>query len=678
LVISPLSGLPSGAKFNGEQGNFDWTPHYEQAGEYELKFQVADPLGAKDNVTVRVRIDNVNRSPSLSVSSHEVILGETLNFFLLGKDPDQNTSLTYSAVGLPEGATLDAVTGEFNWVPSPGQLADYPVTFRVSDGSATASKTGLLRAVLRPAPLPVTIELTPSFPTAPDRPILIHATADSLAEIVSVELVVEGQSLAIDEKGRGKFIPEAPGRYEVVATATDADGRVGQQVQILKVRDPEDVLAPVVKFGEGLLNGLQLRKAQAIVGTIADTNLDEWQLELIPFGEDSTVTLATGYQSLSDAALFQLDPESLRNGIYQLRLTATDMSGRTRTTAVLIEVNSQGKTAQYEQQQTDLTVNFDGTTLDLIRSYDVLNRDRAGSFGYGWRLAGADPHIQTHVTPTGQEHLGIYTPFEAGTRLFLTLPSGDRQGFTFQPQLQQLPGLDHYIPAWVADPGIDFTLKSVSALLTKAGDRFYELKTGNPYNPASGLLGAVAYQLTAPDGTVYEYSKTDGLLAQITPEGRRLTFSDGGIISDSGEVVLFERDEFKRLTRIIAPDGQEVRYGYDEQGNLATVRDLASGNASRYGYDADGEHWLTLVAGVVGQDGTVITYGLDTPQTAPIVADLGTAYGFSRESTQGSLGVSGRDFWQGFLYVYCAGVGVTRNRNGGCVNGARGAGESRQ
>ena len=642
LIISPVSvsALPEGAIFEGEQGNFEWIPSYEQAGEYDLNFKVIDPQGEQGETTVTVRIDNVNRSPNLDADNHEVALGETLTFTLIGDDPDLNSTLSYSAVGLPEDATLDSATGEFSWTPNPGQLGDYPITFTVSDGNAEVSKTVLVRAVLRPEPLPVNIELTPSFPAIPNQPVLIHAIADSLGDIVSVDLVVDGEPLEIDEKGRGQFIPETPGLYEVIATATDTDGRVGQIQKIIRVRDPEDILAPVVGFDPGL-NGSQISNSQEIIGTVADTNLEQWQLQLIALGSSEFVTLATGDRAIDNSELLELDPSTLRNGIYQLQLTATDISGRTSKTEALIEINTDIKTNQYIQQETDLTVSLGGTSLDLIRTYDVLNRDALGSFGYGWRLA--DPQIQTNAIATGQENLGIYTPFESGTRLFLTLPEGNRVGFTFQPKPQQeVQGLTYYTPAWVADAGVDYTLESVSTLLTKTGDRFYDLKTGNPYNPASGFSGQLEYQLTAADGTVYELSTAKGLLAQVTADGVRLTYSDGGIISDSGEAVIFERDDSNRLTKIIAPDGREVRYSYDEQGNLVTVRDLATGTATRYGYDSAIAHQLTLVA---GEEGTVIDYGTNTPQTTPIVADLGTAHRFSSEVTQGNLVASQSDYY---------------------------------
>src|SRR2546428_28883 len=44
-------------------------------------------------------------------------------------------SLTFSLVGAPTGATIDASTGVFNWTPSEAQApGSYPFTVRVTDG----------------------------------------------------------------------------------------------------------------------------------------------------------------------------------------------------------------------------------------------------------------------------------------------------------------------------------------------------------------------------------------------------------------------------------------------------------------------------------------------------------------------------------------------------------------
>jgi hypothetical protein len=151
--------------------------------------------------------------------------------------------------------------------------------------------------------------------------------------------------------------------------------------------------------------------------------------------------LATGTGSVTNAVLTTLDTGKFANGIYRLRLTASDMAGRVSTSEALIEIASAAKPGQFVRRETDLSVTLDGVALDLVREYDSLATTNAGSFGPGWRLALRDLDLQTDVPATGREASGVANPFSLGTRVYLTLPTGERVGFTFTPQKHELPGI---------------------------------------------------------------------------------------------------------------------------------------------------------------------------------------------------------------------------------------------
>ncbi|MBF0532953.1 MAG: putative Ig domain-containing protein [Candidatus Omnitrophica bacterium] len=85
----------------------------------------------------------VNNPPVLNpIGSKSVNENDLLSFTISGSDPDGNT-LTYSASGLPSGATFTASTKTFQWKPSytQSQVTPYSVKFTVSDGALTASET---------------------------------------------------------------------------------------------------------------------------------------------------------------------------------------------------------------------------------------------------------------------------------------------------------------------------------------------------------------------------------------------------------------------------------------------------------------------------------------------------------------------------------------------------------
>ena len=618
LLYSAVSELPTGAKLDSFTGEFKWKPNYGQAGDYRLEFAVTDSNGSIDIKEVEIVVANVNRAPGIEVQPQIVALGEELKFTLIGSDADKETRrqgegetgsgnvLTYSADNLPQGATLDAETGLVKWQPNPGQIGDYVFTYKVSDGEDVAEKNALIRVEATPTPPVVNLEFTPSFPAVSGQKVVINALADSFTDIAEVSISINGQELTLDDRNRAEFIPDATGRVSVEVTATDAAGRTATTTKILKVREREDKAAPVVAFGLGL-NGKAIASTTDLVATISDTNLDEWTLGVK--GEDEL--LATGYESVNNDVIAQLDPALYANGFYTLELTATDIKGRKSTTEIIVEVEGSEKQAQYQRLDNDLTVDFGGTQIDLTRRYDSLQRNQSGSsldarslapdggagshrLGNGWQSSW-NFELETDVEVRGSGNEGI-TPFETGTRLYLTLPNGDkpygmasqRAGFTFQPVAEEITGLTYYRPNWVADEGVEYTLESTNVLLSLAGDRFYDLQTAKPYNLKAEVRGQraedSAYTLTSNDGTVYELDAVGRLIEQTTADGTRLIYSDSGILNPAtNQMVRFESDELGRLTTVTAPNGTSIVYTYDNEGNLASARNLALGDSVRYG-----------------------------------------------------------------------------------------------
>jgi hypothetical protein len=179
IRYSTLTPLPAGAFFDKDNGTFEWTPTFEQAGVYPITFAATDINGATDTFDLTVRVSNVNRAPTLTVKQHAVLLGNDLTFNVVGSDRDQNTTLTYSALGLPEGATLNPATGQIHWVPGPGQAGDYLVRVSVSDGAASTMEPLLLRALTTPQAPTVVIETTPSFPALPGQDVVLNFAAET-------------------------------------------------------------------------------------------------------------------------------------------------------------------------------------------------------------------------------------------------------------------------------------------------------------------------------------------------------------------------------------------------------------------------------------------------------------------------------------------------------------------
>ncbi|MEY8841522.1 putative Ig domain-containing protein, partial [Cribrihabitans sp. XS_ASV171] len=386
LKLSVISGLPEGAAFSEQRGEFSWIPQYDQTGSYTVVFAAQDPNGAEARYAVDIIIADVNRAPVMEVSDRVFLIGEEKSFTLEASDPD-GTPLTFSALDLPEGATLDAATGEVSWTPGPGQEGDYYVTFIADDGRDQTRQTIVMRATLEPEKPVVRIELTPSFPAVPGQQVLVQVVADSLSDITGISLYADGNELTLDEFGRTLLTPTRTGKIELAGYAQDADGNIGEQIIDLKVRDPEDRSAPVIFMGEGL-NLYQLDGKVDIGGMVEDTNLDFWRLELRSADGTSLIReLASGEEPVG-GLLATLDTGTLLNGFYSLRLTAADIGNRYSVKDVRIEVNGTEKPGRFTAVETDVETELGGVPFMLVRRFDSLTgQDRDfGSWSAGYDL----------------------------------------------------------------------------------------------------------------------------------------------------------------------------------------------------------------------------------------------------------------------------------------------------
>jgi len=275
------------------------------------------------------------------------------------------------------------------------------------------------------------------------------------------------------------------------------------------------------------------------------------------------------------------------------------MGERRAAVETRIEVSTAAKTG-YARRDTDLTLPVGGSTVTVTRAYDSTAAGTAGSFGDGWRWALGDFLIRTNVPLDGRESYGVFEPFRDGTRLYLTVPSGERVGFTFTPEgVNTGGGLVLYRAKWTADAGNPYVLASAAPPLTKAGAKYYDLTTGQPYNPAGVFTRGPAYTLTAPTGETYELDGGGRATAVTLTGAGRVTLSGSAILGPDGAVLAsFVRDAAGRVTAISARGGQ-TNYEYDAAGRLVAVRDGSATARAVYGYDAAGR----LRVGAVGGQG---------------------------------------------------------------------------
>jgi len=177
LTLS-AANLPEGAAFidNGcGSGAFSWTPTEAQGpGSYNTTFTATgdgEPA-LSDSETITITVNEVNQAPELDpVGDQSIDEGQTLTFNVTASDADiPANTLTFSSPDLPDGATLDPVSGEFRWRPDynaydNSRLGDgaYSMNVTVSDdGCPSLNDTALVAIDVENEPYGATQNVTAS------------------------------------------------------------------------------------------------------------------------------------------------------------------------------------------------------------------------------------------------------------------------------------------------------------------------------------------------------------------------------------------------------------------------------------------------------------------------------------------------------------------------------------
>jgi uncharacterized repeat protein (TIGR01451 family) len=230
-----LENAPAGMLIHPHTGQLTWTPgEAHGGGSYTVTVRVQDnaypPLSAARTFTVTV--NETNEPPVLQPIGSRVIDEQAeLSFTLSASDPDLPAQpLTYTATGLPQGASLNPTTGAFAWTPSEAQGPGvYTLTFTVTDGwspvPGTASETITITVneVNRP---PV---LEPIANTAIDEGALLTFTAqasdpDLPAQALTFSLVSPPNGASITPGGLFTWTPtidQGPAVYTLTVRVQD-------------------------------------------------------------------------------------------------------------------------------------------------------------------------------------------------------------------------------------------------------------------------------------------------------------------------------------------------------------------------------------------------------------------------------------------------------------------------
>ncbi len=596
LVTYSLLSAPAGMTIDPNSGLIAWMPAAAQAGPHVVIVAADDAAGNRGQQRYAL-LARVNQAPEIVSEAPTTISAGAVYLYDVQVDDPENDPITFTLLEAPEGMTIDAL-GRIAWTTALANLGTHAVTVQAADAHGLVD-TQTFTLTVAPDTIAPRVSVTLSSPrVAIGSPVVITVQVMDDVGIAHLALTINGQPVTLSEQGTAIFTPDAPGQLNVVATATDAAGNVGQGNALLRAFDPADTDGPLVEITSPS-DGTVVTRITEVFGTVSDANLLSYRVEYAradlvdvndPTADDPDWKLIVeSSTSVVNDTLGAFDPTMLLNDSYVVRVIAEDSSGNLTARTVALSIDGDLKLGEFAISFVDLAVPVAGIPITVRRTYDTRQAGESGDFGFGWTLDLQNGQVRESVPVSDLELQGLYfgaNPFEFGTRVFITGPDGRRRGFTFEPTPQfSLFGGGYWLPAFRPDPGVYDTLEvDPTPLQLRADGTFGQHLVGFPYNPS-------VYRLTSREGTVYQYDQFFGLQQVTDRNGKTLTYSGDRIVSSTGKEVRIERDSFGRIAQIVDPAGRAIRYAYDAQGNLVEVTDR-TGESTKYEYHATQAHIL--------------------------------------------------------------------------------------
>jgi RHS repeat-associated protein len=295
--------------------------------------------------------------------------------------------------------------------------------------------------------------------------------------------------------------------------------------------------------------------------TLTHLRIDYWPI----YNPDAFRSLAENVTGSGGATIATFDTTLLANDSYVICAVGFDTTAEDwRSAAVMVTVEGENKPGRVRFSVTDLVVPVTGLPITIGRTYDSLERDLVGDFGYGWKLDLANPRVE----------------IDAKNNVTITMPDGKRQTFYFTPYAPSPIFGFLTVPDYSPGPGVygDLVSNGCGLLAVSGGLTF--CFPGPLYAET-----VTEFTYTDPYGRVFVMD-ADGALKSIRDlNGNTLTFTPDGITSSVGGLhVPFVRDSQGRIIRITDPMGHIYRYEYNAAGDLVAVHLPDTATPVRYEY----------------------------------------------------------------------------------------------
>lgn len=636
-TLSLTGSVPDGMLIDAN-GLITWTPDAADAGEYIVSVTATDDPGATSvqgyALTVRT-----NGPPVITSSAVESVTRNALyRYSVRATDPDGDP-LDWELTAAPDGMTIDG-RGRIVWDTSgfAEDTADVTVTV-ADDRGQTDAQSWTITLTNDTQPPVVSISITSEGRFFGGDAALnvgsvytVRVLATDNVGVAEVGLSVNGEPVALDSDQSVTLNAEALGIVALTAFATDTSNLRGESESRITVTDPQDgnrlvpgdpdappwsgpapgdTGQPIVTITSPAI-GSTISNVVPIIGTVDDPEDNLWYYRVhyaradrvsitdIDLDDSDWIQIGEGTEEVIEGELAVFNPAGLRNDAYAVIVEGYDVNGAGYVRPTLFQLEGNVLVGNFQLELTDLSIPLAGIPIDVTRVYDSINAVDDGDFGFGWRLGVQDARILevTALSAGGAFNPGNDKFIPNLTKVYLTNPSGQRVGFTYQEELVSYSFFGGvWRPRFVPDPGV-YDRLAIDETTVARGGIIGDLAQG--INPAF-------YSLTTKDNLRYRYADSGELQTITDPNGNVVTFTDSGIAHSSGQSVAFIRDHRDRIERIVDPAGNEIVYEYDLAGDLVAVTNQSS-LTTTYEYRSDNPHFLNRAFDPQGKQAFEVQY----------------------------------------------------------------------
>jgi large repetitive protein len=340
LTVTSASAL-NGTVVVNANGTVTYTPNPGYNGTDTITYEISDGNGGTSLATVTVSVADVNDVPlrSGTIANQTNLDAQVISLPVAGAfaDPDGDP-LSYSAVGLPAGLTINAATGVISGTidNSASQVNGgvYSITVTASDGRGGTVTQTFSWTVTNPVPGAVNDVAT----TTEDTPVGIAVLANDVdpdGDTLTVTAASAGKgTVVILPNGTLQYTPNANfnGTDTILYTITDSEGGVSTASVTVTVTPANDRPTTVGLPNQNGDDGAAVSIPVASAFSDVDGDTLRFTATGLPPGlsMDPATGLITG----------TLPADASANGPYVVIVTATDPSGASVTTSFVFGVQN--------------------------------------------------------------------------------------------------------------------------------------------------------------------------------------------------------------------------------------------------------------------------------------------------------------------------------------------------